>query len=89
MLSGTGLALALAETTAACCNEAFKLATTAAPHLNNYMMYTGSDSVYTYKFVHKKRDDCPVCGGQSISMDAEPGWTLETLLEKLEARQDM
>jgi ubiquitin-activating enzyme E1 C len=53
------------------------------------MMYTGSESVYTYTFKHDKREACPVCGGKSILVDAEPDWTLETLLEKLEARQDM
>lgn len=46
---------------ASCCNEAFKIATSCNPYLNNYMMYTGNDSVYTYTFEHQKKEDCPVC----------------------------
>ena len=89
--------------TASCCNEAFKLATTAAPRLDNYMMvrylygcrlmsslkYTGNDSIYTYTFEHEQRPECPVCGGESVSADVGRDWTLERLLEWLEARQDL
>lgn len=53
------------------------------------MMYNGSDSVYAYTFEYEKRPDCPVCGGESIQVDADADWTLEVLLEKLENRQDM
>lgn len=53
------------------------------------MMYTGSDSVYSFTFEYGKRADCPVCGGESIEVDAQADWTLETFLEKLEARQDV
>jgi hypothetical protein len=28
----------ISRSSAACCNEAFKIATTCAPYLNNYMM---------------------------------------------------
>jgi ubiquitin-activating enzyme E1 C len=74
---------------AACCNEAYKLATTAAPSLDNYMMYNGSDSVYAYTFEYEKRPDCPVCGGESIQVEADGEWTLESLLERIQERQDM
>jgi ubiquitin-activating enzyme E1 C len=74
---------------ASCCNEAFKLATLAAPSLDNYMMYSGNESLYAYTFEYEKRADCPVCGGESIEVQAEKDWTLETLLEKLEDRQDL
>lgn len=74
---------------ASSCNEALKLATAAAPSLDNYMMYSGNESLYAYTFQYEKRADCPVCGGESIEVQAEKDWTLETLLEKLEARQDM
>lgn len=53
------------------------------------MMYSGNESLYAYTFQYDKRDDCPVCGGESIEVQAEKEWTLEMLLEKLEARQDM
>ncbi|CAJ0839814.1 4984_t:CDS:2, partial [Entrophospora sp. SA101] len=54
---------------AACCNEAFKLVTTSQPYLNNYMMYTGNEGVYTYTFEHQKKPNCPVCGNQSVTIE--------------------
>ena len=49
---------------ASCCNEAFKICTSSAtflgnPGTNNYMLYTGDASIYTYTFEHQKKDDCP------------------------------
>ncbi|KAL1570851.1 ubiquitin-activating enzyme E1 C [Candida albicans P57072] len=43
---------------ASCCNEAFKLITDSNPILNNYMMYTGDDSIHTYTFEHSKKLNC-------------------------------
>ncbi|ORY28035.1 hypothetical protein BCR39DRAFT_468765 [Naematelia encephala] len=74
---------------ASCCNEAFKLATTSAPSLNNYMMYVGNDSVYAYTFEHERRPECPVCGGESIIAEVGKDWTLEKLVDWLAARQDL
>lgn len=75
--------------TAACVLEAFKFATTSAPYLNNYMMYTGSDSVYTYTFEHEKRPDCPVCGGESREMEVKKDSKLEDLIESLREIADL
>ncbi|WVR08735.1 hypothetical protein IAU60_005793 [Kwoniella sp. DSM 27419] len=74
---------------ASCCNEAFKVATACAPYLNNYMMYVGNDSVYTYTFEHEKRPECPVCGGESLNAEVDKDWTLERFIESLIARQDL
>ncbi|EON64235.1 ubiquitin-activating enzyme E1 C [Coniosporium apollinis CBS 100218] len=80
---------------AACCNEAFKIVTSTNPPLgfpgtNNYMMYTGDDSVYTYTFEHSKKDDCPVCGNLAKNLEVDPNTTLEdfiaSLAEKPEAQ---
>lgn len=51
---------------AACTNEVLKISTggNIAPFLGmeeNYMMYSGNDSIYTYTFKHERKDDCPVC----------------------------
>ncbi|PHH92337.1 hypothetical protein CDD83_7825 [Cordyceps sp. RAO-2017] len=76
---------------AACCNEAFKIATTAAPCLgfdNNYMMYSGNDGIYTYTFKHERKDDCPVCGRQARRLDADPRRPLQHLLESLALRPE-
>ena len=52
-------------------------------------MLIGTDSVYSYTFEHEKRDDCPVCGGQSLALTINKEWTVERLIEMLVERQDM
>ncbi|CDU24345.1 related to ubiquitin-activating enzyme [Sporisorium scitamineum] len=74
---------------AACVFEAFKFATTSAPYLNNYMMFTGNDSVYTYTFEHEKRPDCPVCGGEARTMTFSKDDTVERLIEQLGELADL
>ncbi|WDK14495.1 ThiF family protein [Colletotrichum graminicola] len=76
---------------AACCNEAFKLASSAAPTLGmeeNYMMYSGNDSIYTYTFKHEKKDDCPVCGQRSRPLEVDPKTTLQDLLDSFAVRPE-
>lgn len=76
---------------AACCNEAMKIATGCAPSLglnDNYMMYSGNDSVYTYTFKHEKKDDCPVCGTRARPIQVNPKATLQELLESFAARPE-
>lgn len=74
---------------AACCNEAFKIATSSAAFLDNYFMLIGTDGVYSYTFTHKKRDDCPVCGGEALEMTISSEMTVEELIETLTEKQDM
>ncbi|KKY25998.1 putative nedd8-activating enzyme e1 catalytic subunit [Diplodia seriata] len=80
---------------AACCNEAFKIATTTNPALGmpdsgngNYMYYTGDDSVYTYTFEHEKKDDCPICGNLARTLDVDSADSLEEFLESLAERPE-
>lgn len=74
---------------AACCNEAFKIATSSAAYLNNYFMLIGTDGVYSYTFEHEKRDDCPVCGNEALEMTINGESTVEQLIELLVEKQDM
>jgi len=74
---------------ASCCNEAFKLITTSQPYLNNYMMYTGNEGLYTYTFEHQKKPDCPVCGNERVAMDISMEMTVEDFIEYLKEKQDM
>ncbi|KAF9580034.1 hypothetical protein BGW38_003476, partial [Lunasporangiospora selenospora] len=74
---------------ASCCNEALKLATTCAKNLDNYMMYTGSDSVYTYTFQHQKKDDCPVCGQSETKMEFSRTKTLEDFMDHLKEKPEI
>jgi len=74
---------------AACCNEAFKIATAANPNLDNYMMYTGNEAVYTHTFQHEKKEDCPVCGNLPVNKEVNPTWTLHELIESLREDPNM
>ena len=77
---------------AACTNEAFKIATSSVPYLDNYMMYTGDseNGLYTYTFQAEKKEDCPVCGTLAQEMSIDPEMKLEewlvTLAERAEAQ---
>jgi ubiquitin-activating enzyme E1 C len=76
---------------ASCCNEAFKIATQSNPALGqeeNYMMYSGNDSIYTYTFKHEKKDDCPVCGNLARDLDVDPNLTLQDFIDSLAARPE-
>eukprot|EP00029_Vermamoeba_vermiformis_P003971 TRINITY_DN14506_c0_g1_i1.p1 TRINITY_DN14506_c0_g1~~TRINITY_DN14506_c0_g1_i1.p1 ORF type:complete len:438 (-),score=174.41 TRINITY_DN14506_c0_g1_i1:96-1409(-) len=68
---------------AACANEAFKIATKSSKYLNNYMMYNGQQSVYTYTFNFEKKKHCPVCGGEPLSLEFSGEATLNDLKEEL------
>ncbi|GAA6000392.1 hypothetical protein JCM10207_007993 [Rhodosporidiobolus poonsookiae] len=74
---------------AACCNEAFKIATSTNPYLNNYMMYTGNESIYTYTFEHQRKPECPVCGGEKVAISQAPTATLQDLIDLLLEKQDL
>ncbi|MCJ1378197.1 hypothetical protein MMC17_001293 [Xylographa soralifera] len=73
---------------ASCCNEAFKIATSCNPYLDNYMMYSGDEGIYTYTFTHDKKDDCPVCGNLARSMEVDPQKTLQEFIESLAERAE-
>lgn len=72
---------------ASCCNEAFKIATNSNPFLgfpeDNYSMYTGDESIYTYTFQHLKKDDCPVCGNLARNLDVDPKLSLQDFIDSL------
>lgn len=73
---------------AACCNEAFKIASGCNPYLENYMMYSGDEGVYTYAFEHQQKPDCPVCGTVSKTITVNPNMTLRSFIESLGERAD-
>jgi NEDD8-activating enzyme E1 len=76
---------------AACTNEALKIASSCAPYLDNYAMYTGdSDAggLYTYTFQAEKLPDCPVCGTVAKTVTIDPESTLEDFLTGLAERAE-
>lgn len=71
---------------ASCCNEALKIATSSNPSLGmdeNYMMYSGNDSIYTYTFKHEQKPDCPVCGNIARDIDVDGEGTLQDFIDSL------
>lgn len=76
---------------AECCNEALKIATSCAPYLDNYMMYTGdsgNSGLYTYTFTAEKKEDCPVCGNLAQNMEIDSDVTLEEFITSLAERAE-
>lgn len=80
---------------ASCCNEAFKLATGSNPSLanpmgsgENYMMYSGDDSIYTYTFKHEKKEDCQVCGNLPKTIEIDGDWMLQEFIDDLAIRPE-
>lgn len=73
---------------ASCCNEAFKIATSCNPFLQNYMMYSGDEGVYTYTFETERKDDCPVCGNLARNLTVNPNTTLQEFIDSLGERAE-
>lgn len=74
---------------ASCCNEAFKIATSCNTYMNNYMMYSGDDSVYTYTFEHHRKPNCAVCGNNLQHMTVSGEKTLDEFIELLREAPDI
>ncbi|KAI1335623.1 NEDD8-activating enzyme E1 catalytic subunit [Xylariaceae sp. FL0016] len=77
---------------ASCCNETLKLLTNAAPPLgleNNYMMYSGDESIFTNTFKYDRKPDCPVCGTDSKPLRVDGNQTLKELLESFAVQPDL
>lgn len=66
-----------------CCNEAFKILTDSNAYLENYMMYSGDDQIFTYTFNSSKNPNCPVCGTKTKQVQCQNWWTLSRLIEEL------
>jgi len=95
MLSAKGVAKniipAIASTNAvvaACCsNEAFKVVTNASGYLNNYMMYMGSQGVYSHTFEYEKKDNCLTCSSveQQFTREVNPDMVVQEFIDMLKA----
>ena len=74
---------------ASSCNEAFKIVTNTNPILNNYMMYSGDDSIFTYTYAHSKKPNCPVCGNLAKHFKVERWWTLQKFMDEMSGRLEV
>lgn len=54
---------------AACVNEALKVATYCNSPIKNYMMYMGQTGVFSHTFEYLREKDCMVCSKQRIRLD--------------------
>lgn len=74
---------------ASCCNEALKLATSSNLFMNNYMMYSGDESVYMYTYEYQKKENCAVCGSNLKHVQVSGEKTLEEFIEVLQNHSDI
>jgi ubiquitin-activating enzyme E1 C len=67
---------------AACVNEALKVATYCAKSMDNYMMYMGQAGIYASTFKYEKNENCLVCGQKTISKKTTWDIKLKDFLEE-------
>jgi len=68
---------------AACVSEAVKILTFCSQTLNTYMMYMGSEGVYSHTFVYEKKHDCAVCSTETHKIELTKEATLNELIQIL------
>jgi ubiquitin-activating enzyme E1 C len=68
---------------AACVGEAVKMLTFCSQNLNTYMMYMGSQGVYSHTFVYERKEDCPVCTASVRKITLQKTDTLNQLIQQL------
>lgn len=68
---------------AVCVNEAIKVLSFCSHSLNTYMMYMGSEGIYSHTFVYEKKETCPVCTAHTHRLSLPSATTLNTLLQNL------
>ena len=69
---------------AACATEVLKTITLCSAGMNNYMMYMGSEGIYTHTVKYEKDEDCAVCAS-GISMRVSQERTLGDFLSDVAA----
>lgn len=70
---------------AVCVNEAIKILSYCSQSVNNYLMYMGSEGLYTPTFTYDKNELCLVCGDSSVVRKYEvlSTLTLQEFIERL------
>jgi ubiquitin-activating enzyme E1 C len=68
---------------AVCVSEAVKILTFMSQSLNTYMMYMGSEGIYSHTFVYERKEDCPVCTATVRKMTLHGKTTLNELIQQL------
>ena len=68
---------------AAASNEAFKIATSCGPLLDNYMLFNAEEGAYSNVQSFSKNQNCEVCGNPPRSLTLDPTDSLKSLLDML------
>jgi len=68
---------------AVCVNEAIKVLSFCSQSLNTYMMYMGSDGIYSHTFVYERKENCPVSSSATHKMSLPSSTTLNALIQQL------
>ncbi|KAI8464595.1 MAG: hypothetical protein J3K34DRAFT_380304 [Monoraphidium minutum] len=77
-----------AVVSAACVLEALKTLTMCSAGLNNYMMYTGSQGIYTHTVAYEKDESCPVCSA-GVLLEAPADATLQQVIDLMLAHPSL
>lgn len=72
---------------ASCCNEVFKIITNVNPILDNYMMYSGDDSIFTYTYAYTRKQNCAVCGTTAKTVNVQKWWTLRQFIHEIKSKK--
>jgi ubiquitin-activating enzyme E1 C len=68
---------------AAAANEAFKIATSAGPMLDNYMLFNAEEGTYSNAQGFSKNPHCEVCGDPPRVLTVSPSSSLKSLVDGL------
>ena len=68
---------------AACATEAFKIVTSCAQYLKNYIIFNDSEGIYTYTYEAEKKEDCIICSNKPKIIKFRPNNKLEDIIESL------
>lgn len=67
---------------AACTMEALKAITMCSSGMNNYMMYVGSEGIYTHTVAYERDPQCPVCSA-GVPLSVASDTTLEAVMQAM------
>mmetsp|Transcript_34942 Transcript_34942/g.77699 ORF Transcript_34942/g.77699 Transcript_34942/m.77699 type:complete len:431 (+) Transcript_34942:72-1364(+) len=67
---------------AACVLEALKIITMCSSGLNNYLMYMGSQGIYTHTVAYERDTSCPICSA-GVPLDVDPDATLQQVIDQM------
>ncbi|XP_057379438.1 NEDD8-activating enzyme E1 catalytic subunit-like [Daphnia carinata] len=74
---------------AACALEVFKLASSCAPKLDNYMVFNDTDGIYTYTYAAERNENCVACSQIPKDLVFHENTRLSEVMEHLSTTYQM